>query len=451
MKAPTLLLLPYALALLLLSGCQSRQSPAPAEQPAAEAPQPPALEAPAEPTPQEPEAPAFTLSCEQGEAALLQDGDLDSGLLLPPGGAVTLRFSQAQPVEALELWGDFGGESITIWNDDSLIYNQEAECGARLCFLGLENCQELRLQLPQGGQLWELSPLELPEKSPGLMAYLPLSAAGEELFSGGSLELLQRLTVNTGCYWQGNGSLDMDAALPGLLQRLGQEAPGLELLCTVNPRQGGAAALQSPEGRATLIQNLLDLCRAQQLDGIDIDWEFPQDEAQWQDFSALLLELGQALHGEGLLLTAAFYPEEVALSPEALQALDGVNVMAYDQFDEQGRHATYQGAQGALERFYALGCAPKQLILGLPAYGRPLDAGAQWPFYRDAAPGLTQGGNLWQGAWYNSPQLVADKCALARQEGLGGVFLYHLGCDLPAEEALSLASRAAKALDKAQG
>ena len=441
MKARTLV--PYILMLLLLSGCQSRQGPAPVETPTLETPQPPAVEESAEP--EEPE-PTFTLRCDSGDAALLQDGDETSGLLLPPGGRVSLCFDQAQPLEVLELWGDLGGEAITIWNGEDLIYNQEIEKGQRLCYLDLESCQELTIQLPQGGQLWELNPLELPENSPGLMAYLPLSAASEEVLSGGSLPLLQRLTVNIGCYWRGDGSLEVDSALPGLLQRLGQEAPGLELLCTVNPRQGGAAALQSPESRALLIENLLDLCRGQNLRGIDIDWEFPQNEAQWQDFSALLVELGQALHEENFLLTAAFYPHQVDLSPAALQALDSINVMAYDQFDEMGRHATYEGAREALERFYALGCRPEQPILGLPAYGRPLDASAQWPFYREAAAALAQGGNLWQGAWYNSPQLVADKCALARQEGLGGLFLYHLGCDLPAEEALSLCARAAEAL-----
>jgi len=442
MKAKTLALCALA---LLFAACQARHDPSPPEPPA-ETPSPPVAEVPAEPAPAEPKGPAFTLDCSEGDAACLLDGDQSTGLSLPPGGSVTLRFAQEQPLEALELWGDLAGNRITIWNNNKLLYEQEIESGPRLCNLGLESCQELRLELPQGGQLQELSPAELAPVELCLMAYLPHSAATEEIFSGGSLALLQRLTVNTGCYWRADGSLDLAPGLSELFQRLRQEAPGLQLLCTVNPRQGGAAALESPESRASLIGALVDLCQEQGLSGIDIDWEFPQNEQQWQDFSALLTELGAALKAEDLLLTAAFYPGQMALSPEALQALDSVNVMAYDQFDEQGRHATYAGAQAALESFLAQGCTPAQLCLGLPAYGRPVDGSAQWPFYRDAAEDLAQGGNLWQSAWYNSPQLVADKCALARQQGLGGVFLYHLGCDLPASETLSLCRRAAQAL-----
>ena len=113
--------------------------------------------------------------------------------------------------------------------------------------------------------------------------------------------------------------------------------------------------------------------------------------------------------------------------------------MSYDQFDELGRHSTYQAALDSIDYFLSLGFDAAQLSLGIPAYGRPLSGEAAWPLYADYAAQLCDGTNLLDNSYFNSPQLAQDKSLLARQEGLQGVFLYHLGCDRYDENSLILA------------
>ena len=57
--------------------------------------------------------------------------------------------------------------------------------------------------------------------------------------------------------------------------------------------------------------------------------------------------------------------------------------MAYDQFDNEGAAQYHTDCKDSIDYFLSLGFSPEQLVLGIPAYGRPLDASAQWLLYSD--------------------------------------------------------------------
>ena len=178
------------------------------------------------------------------------------------------------------------------------------------------------------------------------------------------------------------------------------------------------------------------------LAGIDIDWEFPLDD-EWEDFSTFLIALKDTLsrNSEPVALSLALYPEEIALSEEAIAALDRIHVMAYDQFDSEGFHSTMQTAEDAVAYFTALGASPQQLVLGIPAYGRPLDGSAQWVFYKDIDPESFSGENpdLVGDISFNSAATAAQKTQYALEQNLGGVMVYQLLCDRNDQDALILA------------
>lgn len=278
-----------------------------------------------------------------------------------------------------------------------------------------------------------------------LNAYLPLNACSDAVLNSPLLTQLDGVTVNVGCYWRADATLELKERLPVVLEHLKTTQPDLKLFCTINPKNGAAAAIDSAEERSLLVENMLDFCDSYDLDGVDIDWEFPQGK-EWEDFSALIVELSQALAQEDRSLSLAFYPEDVNLSAEAIKAAHSIHVMAYDQFDEEGYHSTYQSAENAIAYFTALGFEEEQLILGIPAYGRPLDAAAQWPLYCDYAAQLADGTDLLGENYFNSPQTAAKKALLAQEQGLKGVFLYHLACD--SQDELSLTRAIRKALDE---
>lgn len=278
-----------------------------------------------------------------------------------------------------------------------------------------------------------------------LKAYLPLSDCTEAVLNSSLLTQLDALTINVGCYWMADGTLEVKKSLPAVLNHLKETQPHLDLSCTINPKKGAAAAIDTAEERAVLVENILNFCEEYDLSGADIDWEFPQGQ-QWVDFSALIVELSKALTQTDRSLSLAFYPEDVNLSEEAMEAVHSIHVMAYDQFDEQGYHSTYESTEKAIDYFIALGFREEQLVLGIPAYGRPIDASLQWPYYCDYAVQLADGTDLLGNNYFNSPQTAAKKAVFAKEKNLQGVFLYHLASD--AQDEYSLITAIRQALDE---
>lgn len=405
---------------LLLCSCSARNEPPDVTEPS-EPSVPPAIETPTEP----PLSP-------------LNEPEIRDSMILEKNIA-TITLGGERSFDSLCLKGLTGNGDLTICINENEIYNQENESVDRWCWLGTQSADCVTISLPEGCSVEQYS---LPEPAKGsetrLSAYLPHSSYSEQILNSEALGSLDELTINTGCYWLSDGTLEVNSQLPTIISSLQASYPNLDLFCTINPKKGGAAAIMTAESRQTLIQSMLDFCAEQEIDGIDIDWEFPAED-QWDEFSDLIVELSEALSRSGKSLSLAFYPEGVTLSAEAVNAIHKVNVMAYDQFDEQGRHSTYETALEAIDYFLSLGFQSEQLSLGIPAYGRPLSGEAAWPLYVDHADQLSDGSNLLNDSYFNSPQLAQDKTLLAREEGLQGVFLYHLGCDSSNESSLTLA------------
>ena len=57
--------------------------------------------------------------------------------------------------------------------------------------------------------------------------------------------------------------------------------------------------------RTAFVNNVMNVVRQYGLDGVDIDWEYPDPGTSGNNYSALMQQLSTALHNEGKLLTAA--------------------------------------------------------------------------------------------------------------------------------------------------
>ncbi|XP_031386647.1 uncharacterized protein LOC116200094 isoform X3 [Punica granatum] len=153
----------------------------------------------------------------------------------------------------------------------------------------------------------------------------------------------------------------------------------------------------SSSTRKAFIDSSIALARKFGFDGLDLDWEFPQNPGQMEDFGLLLKEWRAAVNHEAraarrppLLLTAAvyfaadFFLDEVHRAYPARQIsenLDWINAMCYDYHGSWDTSAT--GAQAAffdpnsnISSSYGLGSwiragvPRKKIIMGLPLYGR---------------------------------------------------------------------------------
>ena len=111
---------------------------------------------------------------------------------------------------------------------------------------------------------------------------------------------------------------------------------GTKLLVCVggNSRSGTLPTLVlDPKQRQTFAKNLADLCAANGLAGVDMNWEYPRRDAEWNGLWQLMSDIRKAI-GPDRILTMAMYPGQEAMLSYATinvaQVVDRIHMMSYD-------------------------------------------------------------------------------------------------------------------------
>ena len=241
------------------------------------------------------------------------------------------------------------------------------------------------------------------------------------------------------------------------------------------------------------------------LNGIDIDWEYPSDETQSQQYTCLLSRLRDSMPSPQYLITTAVPASVWALKNmnlgEASNSVDMINIMAYDfvgpfpGVSESGHHAQLRcpregedcgdvakvSGETATRFLLDQGVAREKIVLGVPLYGRsflgatgpgqPFDGhggqeggifefkqlpvtdtddktGSQSSEVDAITPCAEQFDATRVAAWcvgphteegggyitYDNAMSVEVKAAFVKEEGLGGMFYWHIGFDKPKGE-----------------
>ena len=138
---------------------------------------------------------------------------------------------------------------------------------------------------------------------------------------------------------------------------------------------GNDSAFESLAGnsgaRTTFVNSVMNTVRQYNLDGIDIDWEYPDPGQSGNNYTALMTQLGTALHNEGKLLTAAVVSEggtANGVQPAVFGYVDWLNIMAYDGGSP---HANYDWSINAANFWKNRGLPKAKTVLGVPFYSRP--------------------------------------------------------------------------------
>jgi chitinase len=227
----------------------------------------------------------------------------------------------------------------------------------------------------------------------------------------------------------------------------------VKTLLSVGGESSGQAFHASKPG---FTEKLLAVAQNYGFDGLDIDWEFPESDAQKAKYSALLLALRKKLP-PGKLLTAAIPASDWSgrwIDPNVLaKTLDFMNVMSYDAagpWSEVARHhAPLSFCQSAITYWTTRGVPKEKLVLGIPLYGRGFAARAfgdkptgkskyaevAWkdlkalgvPTPTPEGPALlTKTGEI---IGYDDKKSVRAKSNWARTEKLAGIFFWELSHD----------------------
>jgi chitinase len=287
-----------------------------------------------------------------------------------------------------------------------------------------------------------------------------------------------------------------DAANLAVLAGLRREHPHLKLLVSVGGWSGSGGfsdAALTPKSRERFALSAVAFVRRHDLDGFDVDWEYPglpgdrnrHRPEDKQNFTSLMAELRTALDrdaaasGRHRLLTfaAGAFPDYLSHTEMAKlsSSVDFVNLMAYDfrvaeGGDEAGHHANLyvhpndprqSSADRAVQDFLAAGVPAAKLVLGIPFYGRAwsgiesiggLYRHGRRPAERMdtsyAALAALAGRDGWVRGWdrvaqapyllnaerktfvsYDDPESLLLKCRYVRERGLAGVMFWEYHAD----------------------
>ena len=201
-----------------------------------------------------------------------------------------------------------------------------------------------------------------------------------------------------------------------------------------------------------LVENIIDLLKEYNFDGIFFDYEYPHKLKSIKDYSDFLVKLDLKL--EDYILGAAFSHWSCNISKDAIKVLDRVEIMAYDNMGEYNAHAEFATVGGAMavKDFVKRGYDLSKCDLGLPFYGRTHNGDEAWPSYAQIAGDLENNPfkNIIAKSYmngdvsgdittsFNGVQMIQDKTAFANDYGLGGVMVWHYTCDVDYESDLSL-------------
>lgn len=189
-------------------------------------------------------------------------------------------------------------------------------------------------------------------------------------------------------------------------------------------------------GRENLVRDIMALYDKHKLDGVDLDWEYPDPGTSSANYNALMSLLRQELDLRGGLLSAAVMGGVTesgqvlwgagGITDEALAMMDMVNIMAYDS--SNGDHSNYDWSVNCYRYWNETRQVPSaKLNLGVPFYARP-----SWAGYKAivaANPQAPYGDYDANYGYYNGIDTIKRKTKFVQDNFAGGIMIWEISQD----------------------
>ena len=178
--------------------------------------------------------------------------------------------------------------------------------------------------------------------------------------------------------------------------------------------------------RAAFIENLKVFVDEHDLDGVDIDWEYPLPGESAENFVLLSQELREAFPDKLLTTAVVSYGATAeGMLDETFLIYDFFNVMTYDGAE----HGTMQQFTDGMTYWQDRGLPAEKTVMGVPFYSRPNEIS-----YRKIVEADPQAANTdaieWGGKLetYNGVPTIQEKTQLSL-ENAGGIMFWTLEHD----------------------
>ena len=198
----------------------------------------------------------------------------------------------------------------------------------------------------------------------------------------------------------------------------------------------------SKKRRANFCKQVLDMCQKYQLNGVDLDWEYPSTPEQRKNFVKLVKDLFETLNPHDIFISIAVghWEAKAELTAKVEPYISDVNLMLYDNVDPINGHASLGLVKKGCERFIKHGIPAGKIIAGVPFYGRHNINRLKTKAYRDIEkPEVNISKEGWyEGYFFNPPEILTQKATYVKERGLGGIMIWELGHDIDPSESRSL-------------
>ncbi len=213
----------------------------------------------------------------------------------------------------------------------------------------------------------------------------------------------------------------------------------------------GFSSAVLPENRGNFVSNLKQFYDRYNLDGFNLDWEFPTDE-QFPDYIEMLSMLKDSIPECELGFAASAGRNPADFSDNFYNIVDFVELMTYDFYPSTMGHANMETFLQVSKRWgeYAdsldargVSFSKKCIALGLPFYARAIADPEDAVLYRDLISG---GGSSSSDIWekdgkrygYNGTETIREKTRFAVDSAYGGVMIWAVSQDLDCSDERSL-------------
>ncbi|MCP4988630.1 MAG: hypothetical protein GY928_22050 [Colwellia sp.] len=189
--------------------------------------------------------------------------------------------------------------------------------------------------------------------------------------------------------------------------------------------------------RNNFIKNITAFCQKHRLDGVDVDWEYPESSQDKSNALILFKELRNAFDQSNLYLSAAvtYSSEQVHFAKSIEPYVDQINLMVYEPM--AGLDTFQQKIDYAMMLVKKEKLNLNKLIMGLPFYGQHLIS-KKAAFYKDIMALKSKGDQNYHNIEYVGVKNISTLANSMKREGLGGVMFWELGFDTPVSSANSL-------------